>query len=148
MKTYNLTENQSCDLKFLEHYQATVSGNKVSFNKELSAADITDIEAHFNEMTQSQRKTAIIESVRLQAITDKATSLIEGKYPPLKQRKLSSVAISLIDKQQMQGITLTAAEVATLQSVRDVDAWITSIRDVENTAQANGTQPDDIVWPT
>jgi len=78
-------------------------------------------------------------------ITAKATSIIEAEYSPLKQRKLMSIAISIQDK-QLQGETLSVYEEVALQSVRDSNSWISSIRTTENTAIANGTLLEDINW--
>jgi hypothetical protein len=91
-------------------------------------------------------KLADIEAQRQLGITSKATQIIEAKYSSLKQRKLMSIAIALQDK-QIQGLTLTTEEEALLQTNRDVNTWITSVRDIENTAITDGTLLDDIVWP-
>jgi len=80
------------------------------------------------------------------AITAEATRIIEAAYSPLKQRKLMSMALALQDK-QLQGQTLTAAEDANLQLIRDVNAWITGIRAAENAAIAAGTPWAEVVWP-
>jgi hypothetical protein len=80
-------------------------------------------------------------------ITDKANAHVLAKYSELKQRKLLSTATALQDK-QIQGITLTAEEEATLQMIRDANAWITLVRDMENAAIADGvTLAENLVFP-
>lgn len=86
------------------------------------------------------------EADRVTSITNKATEIIEVEYSPLKQRKLMSIVIALKDKRDDLGVTLTVEEESMLQANRDVNTWITAIRNIENTAIANGTALDAIVW--
>lgn len=79
----NLTENQSYDLKFLEQYQCSTAGNKITFHQELSPADITAIEAHINEMTQAERDFDNAKKAKLQEANsecEKALSVITSQY--------------------------------------------------------------------
>ena len=80
-----------------------------------------------------------------EAVTAKADETILTLYSELKQRKLMSIAIALQDK-HMNNPPLTVDEEALLQMVRDTNAWITSIRTIENTAITNNTLLEDIVW--
>ena len=84
------------------------------------------------------------EEIRLTSITVKATNLIEATYSPLKQRKLSSVAVSLLDK-KISG-ALTDEEETLLQECRNVNIWIGSIRVIENNAITNAIPLVDVVW--
>lgn len=88
-----------------------------------------------------------IESERVNAITDKANAHVLSKYSELKQRKYMSTAIALDDKQYRLGLTLTGDELALLQEIRNVNTWITSVRDVENTAIENKTPSDNVIFP-
>ena len=80
-----------------------------------------------------------------QAITNKATEIIESKYSALKQRKMLSIAIALQDK-QLDGLTLSDEELALKQANKDANTWIASIRDIENEAIANNTAIENIDW--
>jgi len=146
--TYELTENQSYDLNFLKQYKVLTSGNKVTFYQDLSPEDIIAVEAHFNEMTQVDRDAFNKEEKRKADITSKADAYILSAYCETKQRKLISLATALIDKSAVQGINLDVNEQALLQQTRDIDAWISSVRDAENAAQADGiTIADDVIFP-
>ena len=89
-----------------------------------------------------------IEAARISSITSKANELIEAKYSPLKQRKLSSIAIGIL--YQKITVTLTAEELTALdielQKCIDADIWIASNRDIENAAIAAGKPLKDIAW--
>lgn len=85
-----------------------------------------------------------IEAQRLSDITSEATRIIEATYSPLKQRKMMSIAITLLDKRGLK--PLTTSEEALMQEVRDSNDWIADIRDKENEAQNNGTLVGDVVW--
>ncbi len=140
----NLTENQSYDLKFLESYQASTAGNKITFHQELSQADIDAINTHINLMTQVQREASVIEAKRVEMIINKADAHILNSYSEKKQRKLLSIAVALQDK-VINGGTLTTGESAALQSVRDVNGWVTAVRVIENTSIADTTITADMV---
>lgn len=87
------------------------------------------------------------EVIRVNEIINKSNLHVLAKYSELKQRKLLSMAVAIQDRQQ-QGITLTSNEEATLQMIRDVNTWITSVRDVENAAIADGvTLAENMVLP-
>lgn len=86
-----------------------------------------------------------INNTRLLEITRHADNLIYTALPQIKQNKLSSISIALLDK-KILGEILTTDEEALLQISRDANTWVTAIRTIENTAQANGTQLADIVW--
>ena len=88
-----------------------------------------------------------IELARTNSITAYANDYVISRYSELKQRKYLSIAVALDDKETRLNLILTADELALLQTIRDVNAWITSVRTVENTAIANGTLLADIVWP-
>jgi len=85
-----------------------------------------------------------IEDKRIADIECKADEIIEAICSPKKQRKLSSIAISLLDKKIDSMIT--DDEETLLQSCRDVNTWISSIRTIENIAIEDGTLPVDVVW--
>ena len=90
---------------------------------------ITDVEADTiinPPLTADENATAIIS---------KATSIIEAKYSPLKQRKMMSISISLLSVCQ-----------ALTQDLIDANTWITAIRTIENTAITNGTLLADVDW--
>jgi len=87
---------------------------------------------------------ADLETKRITDIAAKATEIIETRYSTLKQRKLSSIAISLLDKKIDSMIT--DDEEALLQSCREVNTWISSIRTIENIAISKGVLLDDIDW--
>lgn len=89
-----------------------------------------------------------IESSRIRSITDKANAYVLSKYSELKQRKYMSIAISLDDKQYRLNITLSQTELDLLQEIRDVNAWIASVRDTENAAIADGvTLAEEMTFP-
>ena len=142
---YNLTDSQSYDADFLEQFSYFTKGESIIFNQDLTADDIIAIESHFNEMTKAGREVLIKEEKRKADITAKATAHIESQYSPLSQRKLMSVAVALLDK-QIQGGTLISEELAALQNVRDINAQITNIRALENTAINNNTPVDEVVF--
>lgn len=77
-----------------------------------------------------------IESQRQATITNYATQIIEKLYPPLAQRKMMSTAIAIQDK-RLEGIPLTVEEQTKMQQIRDINAWITTVRTIENMAIAN-----------
>jgi len=104
-----------------------------------------EIDKHKASQPTEVEITDKLENDRKFAITEKATSIIEAKYSPLKQRKMMSIAIALQDK-QLQGLTLTSDEEALLQFNRDVNIWITSIRTIENIAIEDNIAIDDINW--
>ena len=79
------------------------------------------------------------------SITVEATRIIEAQYSPLKQRKLLSIAVALQDK-QIRGLTLTTEEEMLLQTNRDINDWITSIRVIENLSIYNNVLLADIDW--
>lgn len=97
----------------------------------------------FNELIPLPTATDI-EKTRVSSITAKADENIEALYSPKKQRKLSSIAIAILDIKMDR--TLTADEESLLQSCRDANDWISSIRTIENTAITDGTLLADIVW--
>jgi hypothetical protein len=91
---------------------------------------------------------AIAEENRKADIKQKADSHVIAKYSELKQRKYLSIAAMLDDKENRLKIPLVQAELDLLQEIRDVNAWITSVRDVENAAIADGvTLAEDMVLP-
>lgn len=130
---YNLTENQSYDLKFLESYQASTAGNKVTFNQTLSPADITAIEAHFNEMTKAARVT---ENKRVKDITDEAVS---------RMHVLFEIISSLNDVKFFAAFWQSIAPAAR-QATPEFSHMI-NIYTAAKTAIQNGTLFDDVVWP-
>ena len=142
----NLTENQSYGLTFLEQYQCSTAGNKITFHQELSQADIDAITVHINEMTKAEREAFNVEEKRKADIIAKADAKVESLYSTKKQRKLMSISIKLMDKKLIRNQPLTVDDEALLQSVRDVDAEITAIRDIENAAIANGTLVKDVTF--
>lgn len=128
------------------------NGNVIGFIGEDKRFYPLKHETHLKEIGTIKYKTqaeidAELEVQRKADVTVKATSVIEALYSPLKQRKLMSIAIALQDK-QLQGGTLTTKEEALIQNTRDANTWITSIRTIENTAIADGTLLDDILWDT
>jgi len=85
----NLTENQSYDLSFLEQYQCSTAGNKITFHQELLQADIDAINLHINEMTQAERDFANAKKVKLQEASsecEKALSVITNQYPEAEMK--------------------------------------------------------------
>ena len=92
------------------------------------------------------KNTKATTAERSNAIKAKADEIIETAYSPLKQRKLISITVSLKDKRDDLGIPLTIVEEEQLQKNRDINAWITAIRTIENIAIANGTALDEVVW--
>ena len=86
-----------------------------------------------------------LEEKRKTDITDKANTHVINSYSELKQRKMLSIATSLQDK-QIQGLALSVDEEILLQSVRDANTWISSVRDVENTAISDGALADDVTF--
>ena len=85
------------------------------------------------------------------SITNKATEIIESKYTPLKQRKLLAMLGELQQKKIdfLDGATttnLTTAETELVVSIRAVNAWVGTIRTIENEAIANGIPLADINW--
>ena len=142
----NLTENQSYDLTFLEQYQCSKAGNKITFHQELSQANIEAITAHINAMTMAEREAYNAEEKRKADITAKADAEVLSRYSEKKQRKFLSITSKLMDKKLIRSQPLTAEEEALLQSIRDVDDEITAIRTIENTAIANGTPADEVVF--
>jgi len=101
---------------------------------------ITEDKVFAKPLTVSEK-----EEQRKNSITEKANSIINKMYSPLKQIKLMSIAIALQDK-QLQGKTLTIDEEALLQNTRDANAWITEIRTIENIAIDNDILFEDIIW--
>jgi len=87
-----------------------------------------------------------IEAKRVKDITDKANTHVLNEYSELKQRKLMSIAISLHDKKNELGLTLTQAELDMLQTIRNVNDWITAVRVIENTAIKDGTSVDGVIF--
>lgn len=76
-----INENQSYDLSFLEKFQCSTAGNKITFHQELTAEDEIAIQAHINKMTWDERKVA-------EAITDYiklATDTLQADVDSLAQ---------------------------------------------------------------
>ena len=107
------------------------------------AIEITQAEADALRAPTTEQ----IELDRTNSITAHANAYVISRYSELKQRKYLSISAALDDKEFRQGLMLTADELALLQTIRDVNTWITSVRTVENTAIANGTLFADVVWP-
>lgn len=84
------------------------------------------------------------EAIRVKSITDKADAHVLANYSELKQRKLLSIAVALIDKRD--STVLSTAEDALLQDVRDVNTQITAWRVIENNAIANGDAIGDVTF--
>lgn len=92
-------------------------------------------------------KWVISEDMRVKSITDKANAHVLTKYSELKQRKLLSIQAKL-NKKEVKGGVLDASELALEVLCEEVEVWISSVRDVENAAIADGvTLADDVVFP-
>lgn len=141
-----LNENQSYDVLFMQKYKPSFSRNKITFHQELSAQDVIDIEAHINAMTQAERDAFNAEEKRKADIIAKADAEVLARYSEKKQRKFLSITSKLMDKKLIRSQPLTPEEEAMLQSIRDVDAEITAIREIENTAITLGTPADEVVF--
>jgi len=85
------------------------------------------------------------EKKRESDITFKADDVIYTKYPQIKQNKLQSQGLKLTLK-IAKGGTLTADEILLEESILAIDAEITAIREIENTAITDGTLLADIDW--
>lgn len=119
---YNLTENQSYDLKFLESYQASTSGKKVTFHQELSADDIIAIEAHFNEMTWAERKAyeeakpTKMKGIEFQGVMCSATSEDMWGLAAVKPWILAGNSVNF-NFSNGNNLVLTSANVASFEAV-------------------------------
>lgn len=86
------------------------------------------------------------ESKRVSDITDKADSHIETVVSKDKQIKLLTRGLVLNNK-IATGATLTTDETAEVDLLLNIDAWITSVRTIENSAIANGDAVDTVIYP-
>lgn len=111
---------------------------------ELTEPTITPLPAPIPNVPEDEFSVEEIESKRMSDITAEATRVIEAEFSPLKQRKLLSIAIMLLDKRGQAPLLLE--EEAMLQDVRDTNTWIAGIRVKENEAQINGTLLKDIIF--
>lgn len=105
---------------------------------------ITPLPAPIPNVPEDEFSVEEIESKRMSDITAEATRVIEEQCSPLKQRKLLSIAVMLLDKRGQAPLLLE--EEAMLQDVRDTNTWIAGIRVKENEAQINGTLLKDIIF--
>lgn len=99
-----------------------------------------------NEIGIPVRKQEVIRAFEDKRIKEEADKIIEARYPPLKQRKMISIAIKL-QRKMINGEALTPVEEDLLVECDNADIWITEIRDTENEAILNKQNLIDIVWP-
>ena len=83
-----------------------------------------------------------VEARRLTSISSEADALILSAYDELKQRKMMSYMLKLQSK-LIGGGVLTIGEQTSYDAILSADAWITSIRIIENSCQADSNLPVD-----
>ena len=87
---------------------------------------------------------AMLEEGRVQSIKQEAERRILAIAPEWKQRNMLARSAELADKKGSG--PLTPDEIAEENAMRAVWAQIKEIRRKSDLAEAQGTQPDDIVW--
>jgi len=85
------------------------------------------------------------EAARVQAIKQAASEQILAIAPEWKQRNMLARSVELHEVMTSGG-ALTTEEQAELDAIRAVWAQIKTIRQKSDLAEADGTQPQDIVW--
>ena len=146
IQTQTITNEEGEEVE--EEYEAITTPeefemlNIIQFDESITQAEVDSAIASFDFVGTI---STLDEAKRIADIKAKADSVIESAYSPLKQRKLLSIAVALQDI-KLEGGTLTTEQQTLMQSTRDVNAWITSVRTIENTAIADGTPFSDIVW--
>jgi len=84
------------------------------------------------------------DAARVQGIKQAASEQILAIAPEWKQRNMLARALELSDSKR--GGPLAASEAQEEADIRAVWAQIKTIRQKSDAAEANGTQPQDIVW--
>lgn len=74
-----------------------------------------------------------------------ARAVILARYPAWKQANMTARAVELVE---IGPLNRSPSQDAELESLRAAWAWVKSVRAKSDAAEAAGTQPDDIVWPT
>lgn len=87
---------------------------------------------------------SMLEEGRIQTIKQEAATRILAIAPEWKQRNMLARSVELADKKGSG--PLTPDEIAEENAMRAVWAQIKEIRRKSDLAEAQGTQPNDIVW--
>lgn len=142
---YNLTDQQSYDSAFIGKWSYYIkSGGSIVFNQELSAQDVTAIEAHFNEMTQAERDAFNLDLARKKEIKAEAQVRIISHVPEATAENFIIKELNLLmlnaelDKVVINGGVLGAQQLGLEATFIDIKDKIKTIRTASKDARTNG----------